>query len=156
MNWKNIDDTICGALCLLIGWGCGTMIHELCHLMTARSLGIAATPGRCTIATGSIFVHGDMTQIETALVVVAGSLGLIIIGLMLLKHRSRHLNMIGVVFLCRAWIDALPLFDMDGAIMAEGTGMLIAWVIVIAEVLVCGGAIWGAMNRHKTRKTYDI
>lgn len=147
MNLKRIDSALCGAICLTLGWGCGTLLHELCHLMTARSLGLVATPGRCTIATGSIFVHGDMTSIETALVAVAGSAGLILIGLLLIKHRSKYLNMIGLVFLCRAWIDALPLMDLDGALIAGSAGAVIAWGILAAEMLICGGAIWGAMNR---------
>jgi hypothetical protein len=156
MNWKRIDSTLCGTICLMLGWGCGTLLHELCHLMTARSLGLIATPGRCTLATGSIVVHSNMTNIETALVAVAGSVGLILAGLILLKHSSRYLNMIGVVFLCRAWTDALPLRDLDGAMIAGSAGTVIAWGIVIAEILICGGAIWGTMDRNKVRKTYDI
>lgn len=150
MNWKNIDDTICGAICLMIGWGCGTLLHELCHLMTARSLGLVATPGRCTIATGHIVVHGDMTSIETALVAVAGSAGLILIGLLLIKHSSKYLNMIGLVFLCRAWIDALPLMDLDGAILAGSAGAVIAWGILIIEMLICGGAIFKVMGADRS------
>lgn len=149
MNWKNIDDTICGAICLLIGWGCGTLLHELCHLMTARSLGLVATPGRCTIATGHIVVHGDMTSIETALVAVAGSAGLILIGLLLIKHSSRYLNMIGLVFLCRAFIDAIPLIGLDGAFIAGSAGAVIAWGILAAEILICGGAIFKVMSADR-------
>jgi len=147
---KRIDDTICGALCLMIGWGCGTLLHELCHLMTARSLGLAATLGPCTISTGSIFIHGDMMQIETALIAVAGSVGLIIAGLLLLKHRNRYLSMIGVVFLCRAWVDALPLMDLDGAMIAGSAGYVIAWGIVVAEVLICGGAMFRMVDSAST------
>ena len=153
MNWKNLDDALCGAICLIWGWGCGTLLHELFHLMMARSLGLTAAPGRCTLTTGSIFVHSPMTGVETALVAVAGSIGLIIIGLILLKHSSRYLNMIGVVFLCRAWVDALPVFDLDGGILAGSAGMAIAWGVLIVEVIICGGAIWEAMDRHKARKT---
>lgn len=152
MNWKNIDDTICGALCLLIGWGSGTLLHELCHLMTARSLGLTATPGRCTLTTGSIIVHGDMSNIEIALVAVAGSAGLILIGLLLIKHSSKYLNMIGLVFLCRAWIDALPLLDLDGAMIAGSAGAVIAWGILAAEMLICGGAIFKVLNADRNSR----
>ena len=149
MNWKNVDDTICGALCLVIGWGCGTLLHELCRLMTARSLGLAATPGRCTIATSHIVVHGDMTQIETALVAMAGSAGLILIGLLMIKHRSKYMNMIGLVFLCRAWIGALPLVGFDGAMIAGSVGYVIAWGLLITEMLICGGAIFKVLNADR-------
>ena len=146
MNWKTIDTALCGAICLILGWGTATLLHECCHLATARSLGLRATFGSCTLSTGSVFVQGDMTNIETSLVAVAGSLGLIIIGWILTRASSVYIRMIGVVFLCRAWIDALPLCDLDGAIMAEGAGWLIAWAVVVAEVLICGGRILEALQ----------
>lgn len=146
MNWKTIDTALCGAICLILGWGTATLLHECCHLAAARSLGLPASLGKLTFTTGSVFVSGDMTNIETSLVAVAGSLGLIIIGLILTRASSVYIRMIGVVFLCRAWIDALPLCDLDGAIMAEGAGWLIAWAVVVAEVLICGGRILEALQ----------
>lgn len=146
MNLQRIDTTIGGAICLLVGWGASTLLHECGHLAVAGSLGLPASLGTLTLTTGSVFVHGDMTTIETALVAVAGSLGLIIIGWLLTATRSQHIRMVGIVFLCRAWIDALPLCDLDGAIMAESTGYVIAWVVVLAAVLICGGRILDTMQ----------
>lgn len=141
MQVKRIDTNILGAICLLIGWGAATLLHEGCHLAVARSLGLTATLGACTFTTGSVFIHGDMTNIETALVAIAGSAGLILIGWILTRASSVYVKMMGIMFLSRAWIDTLPLFDLDGAIMAEGTGMVIAWAVVVVAVLVCGGRI---------------
>jgi hypothetical protein len=147
--WKQIDSTLLGAICLLVGWGAATLLHECCHLAAARSLGLPASLEKLTLTTGSVIVPGDLTNTETALVAVAGSIGLIIIGVLLVRIPGRPVaRMVGVMFLCRAWIDALPLFDLDGAIMAEGTGWLIAWIVVIAEILICGGMIWHTLNNH--------
>lgn len=141
MNWKTIELAICGAICLILGWGTSTILHECGHLAVAGTLGLPASLGTLTLTTGSVFVEGDMTATEIALVAVAGSITLIAIGLILTRSRSRYVRMVGIVFLCRAWIDALPICALDGAKMAEGTGMVIAWAVVIATVLVCGGRI---------------
>ena len=85
----HLDTALCGAICLVVGWGAATLIHEGCHLVVARYLGLSASFGVCTFTTGSVFVHEGMTQLETALVAVAGSLGLIIIGCL---HGSRHIR----------------------------------------------------------------
>ena len=147
--WKDMDEVLCGAVCLIFGWGSATLGHECFHLAVARSLGLTATLGEVTLTTGSVFVQGAMTSVETMLVAVAGSLGLIIVGLLLIhSFENKMIHMIGVVFLCRAWIDALPLFDLDGGIFVQsacsalGTaGLLAAWIFVILEILVSGGAI---------------
>lgn len=149
MNYKKIEETLCGAICLIVGWGSATILHECFHLMTASALGLPASLGKLTFTTGSVFVSGDMTNIETALVAVAGSIGLITIGVLLVRLSSNPAaRMVGIIFLCRAWIDALPLCDLDGAIMAEGAGWLIAWTVVIAEILICGGMIWYTLNNY--------
>ena len=147
--WKDLDEVLCGAVCLIFGWGSATLSHECFHLVVARSLGLTATLGTVTLTTGSVFVQGDMTSVETMLVAVAGSLGLIIVGLLLIhSFENKMIHMIGAVFLCRAWIDALPLCDLDGGIFVQsacsaiGTaGLLAAWIFVILEILVSGGAI---------------
>nr|QNO48556.1 hypothetical protein JAJEHNPH_00015 [Methanosarcinales archaeon ANME-2c ERB4]QNO48937.1 hypothetical protein OEPDFBKK_00013 [Methanosarcinales archaeon ANME-2c ERB4] len=152
--WEDLDEVLCGAVCLIFGWGSATFGHECCHLLVARSLGLTATLGELTLTTGSVFVQGDMTSVETMLVAVAGSLGLIIIGLLLIhSFENKMIHMIGVVFLCRAWIDALPLFDLDGGIFMQSAcssigpaGLLVAWIFVILEVLVSGGAIAHAIK----------
>lgn len=156
MKSNPIDTTILGAVCLLVGWGAATLLHECCHLAAARSLGLPASLESCTFTTGSIFVHGDMTTIEIALVAVAGSFGLIIIGWLLTCASSIYVRMIGIMFLSRAWIDTLPLFDLDGAIMAEGTGMVIAWAVVVAAVLVCGGRILEVLQESHNQKVYKV
>ena len=156
MVWAKIEnvreevvEVLCGAVCLICGWGSATLSHECFHLVVARSLGLTATLGKVTLTTGSVFVPGDMTSVETMLVSVAGSLGLIIVGLLLIySSGNKMLHMIGVVFLCRAWIDALPLCNLDGGVFVQsaysaiGTaGLIAAWVFVILEILVSGGAI---------------
>ena len=42
--------------------------------------------------------------------------------------------------------DVLPLSTYDGALIAQGTGWMLAWMIAIAEILICGGTIWHAIN----------
>ena len=149
INQKNICSTLLGAICLIVGWGAATLLHECCHLAAARSLGLPASLGKLTLTTGSVVVPGGMTNIETALVAVAGSIGLITAGVLLVRLSSTPAaRMVGIIFLCRAWIDALPLFDLDGAIMEEGAGWLIAWTVVIVEILICGGMIWYTLNNH--------
>jgi hypothetical protein len=70
-----MDEVLCGAVCLIFGWGSATLGHECFHLAVARSLGLTATLGEVTLTTGSVFVQGAMTSVETMLVAVAGSLG---------------------------------------------------------------------------------
>ena len=147
--WDCADEILCGAICLVLGWGLGTLSHEWFHSAIALSLGYTVSLGGMTLSTGSTFVHGEMTSADTMLVAIAGSLGLVILGTILIYSRSnKMLHMVGVVFLCRAWIDALPLCDMDGAIFAHSAcgiigeaGYLLAWTFVIFEVLISGGAI---------------
>lgn len=149
MNRKTIETALLGSICLLIGWGSATLLHECCHLAVARSLGLPATLGTLTLTTGSVFVSGDMTAIQAALVAVAGSLGLVIAGVAMVRLSSNPaVRMIGVVFLCRAWVDVIPVCDLDGAIFAGAAGYVIAVIILLAEVLVCGGMIWYALNKH--------
>jgi hypothetical protein len=54
---------------------------------------------------------------------------------------NKILHMVGVVFLCRAWIDALPICDLDGALIAGSAGYLLACGLVAAEVLACGAGL---------------
>ncbi|MEA1945302.1 MAG: hypothetical protein U9N07_08260 [Euryarchaeota archaeon] len=147
--WNNMGEVICGAVCLIFGWGSATLGHEWFHSVVALTLGYTVSLGDISLATGSMFVHGTMTSIETMLVAIAGSLGLVIAGIILIySYENKMLHMIGVVFLCRAWIDALPLCDMDGAVFAQSAysaignaGFFVAWMFVIIEILISGGAI---------------
>lgn len=151
MKLKNrIETVMLGGICLTIGWSFSTLLHECFHLVSAYSLGLDASLDAITLTTGSVLISGEMTSSETAIVAVAGSIGLIAIGVLLTRIKHPAARMIGIVFLCRAWIDALPLFDLDGAIMAEGSGWLIAWMVVIAEILICGGMIWYTLNKHES------
>lgn len=151
MTLKQVNDAIIGALCLAIGWGTSTLLHELCHLMTARSLGIAATPGRCTLSTGSVIIYAPMTPLETAIVAIAGSLGLVLAGILLTGHHHMYVRMIGIVFLARAWIDVLPICGWDGGRIAGSVGYGTAVAIVIIEILICGGMIINTMQRGTGR-----
>ena len=136
------DNAITGAMCLIIGWSAGTLVHECCHLVGAYSFGLPTTLGTCTLTTGSVFVHGDMTAVQTAVIAVVGSLGLVIAGVLMVKlSDSSVVRMIGVVFLCRAWIDVLPISGMDGGLIAGSVGYAVALVIVVAEVVVCGSVM---------------
>lgn len=147
MNLKRIDSALLGAICLIVGWGGGTLLHECGHIAVARSFGHDVSMGALTLTTGSVFVHADLTDAQTALIAVAGSLVLIVAGVALVHFSANPaVRMIGVVFLCRAWIDALPLLDLDGGILAGSAGYLIAWPILLVEVLVCGAVIFNVIQ----------
>ncbi len=146
MNLKSIDFALIGAICLLIGWSVGTLLHECGHMLVARSLGLSASFGTLTLTTGSVFVHADLTDAQTALIAVAGSLALIIAGVVMVRFSANPaLRMIGIVFLCRAWIDVLPICGFDGGLIAGSAGYSIAIFIVIVEVVVCGSVIFDAI-----------
>jgi len=147
MNRKRIETTLLGAILLLLGWGIGTLVHEGCHILAARTVGVPATLGLCTLSTGSVILHGSMTDAQTAVIALAGSLGLVIAGVALARlSHNPALRMIGVVFLCRAWVDVIPLAGYDGGLFAASAGYGLAMLIVIAEVLVCGDAIFGTVR----------
>ena len=55
------------------------------------------------------------------------------------------MRMIGIVFLCRAWVDMIPIYDFDGGILAGSAGHVIVMMIVIFELLVCEGVILDAI-----------
>jgi len=151
ITWKHIDTAVCGALCLLLGWGTSTLVHELFHLMAARSLGLEATIERCTLSTGLTIINSPMTPTETTIVAIAGSIGVIAAGILLTKNHNRYIRMIGIIFLCRAWIDALPICGRDGSMIAGSAGYMIAVSIVAVEVLICGGTIYGILQKGLCR-----
>ena len=144
---KHLKTALLGAITLLVGWGVGTLFHEGCHLAAAISLGIPSTLGSCTLSTGSVTLYGGMTDAQTAIIALAGSIGLVIAGVLLVRLSAAPVvRMIGVVFLCRAWVDVLPVSGSDGGLIAGSAGYLIAVLIVIVEVLVCGGVILDTIN----------
>lgn len=147
---KHIGSYLLGAMCLIFGWGSATILHECFHMIVAMSLGLDVSMGELTITTGSMFVIGDMTPAQTVLVAIAGSLGLTIVGVLLVKlSNDSVVRMIGIVFLCRSWVDCVPIAGLDGAHIAESVGYVVAYSIVIIEVLVCGGVIFEMVSDAK-------
>ena len=80
-----ITRALVGAITLLLGWGVGTLVHEGCHIAGAYACGIPASLGTCTLSTGSVILYGDMTPTQTAFIALAGSLGLVIAGVLLVR-----------------------------------------------------------------------
>ena len=157
MNLKSVETSLLGAITLLLGWGIGTLVHEAGHIVAAGALGIPVTLGECTLSTGSVILHGSMTDTQTAVIALAGSIGLVIAGVLLVKlSRAPVVRMVGVIFLCRAWVDVLPIAGYDGGMIAGSAGYLIAALIVIAEILVCGGVIYSELNTYKGEYINEI
>ena len=148
-----ICNLILGAVLLTVSWGVSTMFHEVCHFIVAVLLGYEVSMGVYTITTGSVFVSGEMSAVDIAFVAVAGSAGLVVAGGLLVRMTdSACLKMCGIVFLCRAWVDAIPIGDMDGGLIACSAGYVVAYSVVIAEVLVCGGIILCEIQKIQTFK----
>jgi hypothetical protein len=144
---KHFDTSLCGAICLIFGWGVGTILHECGHLAGAYAFGLPATLGQITLTTGSVFVQGDLTGAQTAVIAIAGSLCLMVAGVLMVRLSGNPMvRMIGIVFLCRAWVDMLPVGAFDGGILAGSAGYVVAMLIVIFELLVCGGVILDAIQ----------
>ena len=142
MQMKRTETAIIGALCLIVGWGVGTLLHECCHLAGAYAYGVPAVIESLTLSTGLVLVYGDLTAIQTTVIALAGSLGLVVAGVLLVRLSGNPaVRMIGVVFLCRGWIDALPICGYDGGMIAGSAGYGLAILIVMAEVVICGNEI---------------
>ncbi len=151
-NKQFAEKAIIGALCLIVGWGVGTLLHECCHLAGAYAFGVPATLEPCTLSTGSVILYGDLTATQTTVIALAGSLGLVIAGVLMVRLSSHPaVRMIGVVFLARAWIDALPICGMDGGMIAGSAGYGMAVLIVLAEILICGNEIMRIMPAEAIR-----
>jgi len=149
MNIGGIKTALLGAICLVIGWGAATLLHECGHMAVAQSLGLPVTFGTFTLTTGSVFVSGDLTDAQAALIAVAGSLVLIITGVLMVRCSGNPaMRMVGVVFLCRAWIDALPICDLDGGLIAGSAGYGMAILIPIVEVIICGSVIIDVISQE--------
>ena len=141
MNTKQLDNAFIGAIVLTTSWGISTVFHEVCHVFVAYLLGYDSYAGAFTLSTGSVFVVGDMSAFDIALVAVAGSVGVIVAGVLLVRTGSSYLKMAGIVFLCRAWIDVIPISDLDGGLILGSAGFAVAYMVAIVELLVCGGVI---------------
>lgn len=140
-KYDKISNIILGAIILTVAWGVSTVFHEVCHFLVAGLLGYEASIGAFALTTGSVFVNGEMCAVDVALIAVAGSVGLIVVGVLLVRFTSSYLKMAGIVFLCRAWVDVIPIGDLDGGLIVGSVGAGIAYGVAIAEVLVCGGII---------------
>ena len=136
-----LDNAFIGAIILSVAWGTSTVFHEVCHVFVAYLLGYESYIGAFTLSTGEMFVVGDMSALDTALVAVAGSVGIIVVGVLLVRSGSAYVKMAGIVFLCRAWIDVLPIVGFDGWLIAGSAGYAVAYMVAVAELLVCGGVI---------------
>jgi len=147
---KHIETALLGTIALLLGWTVGTLLHEGCHLLAAGAFNIPATLGQCTISTGSVILCGSLTAPQTAIIAMAGSVGLVIAGVVMVRLSSNPaIRMVGVVFLCRAWVDVLPIGGMDGAFIAGSAGYFVAGCIVIIEITICGAVILRTVADHQ-------
>jgi len=144
-----ITRALVGAITLLLGWGVGTLVHEGCHIAGAYAYGIPATLGACSLSKGVVIIEGCMSPAQTAFIALAGSLGLVIAGVLMVRLSvAPVMRMIGIIFLCRAWVDVLPVAGYDGGLIAGSVGFMIAAVIVSAEVLICGCVIMDTMQQR--------
>lgn len=141
MYEKQLDNAFIGAIVLAVAWGISTVFHEVCHTLVAYFLGYESYVCELTLSTGSVRVVGDMSAFDIALVAVAGSVGIIVAGVLLVRTGSAYLKMAGIVFLCRAWIDVLPITGLDGWFIAGSAGYAVAYIVAVVELLVCGGVI---------------
>jgi len=88
---------------------------------------------------GAMTVQGVMSPVDMVVTALAGTVGLTAIGVELVYAlRSRLLNMVGMIFLVRAWVDSLPLYNFDGVYVAQYSGLLLAWMVATALILVSG------------------
>jgi len=138
----DLKEVFLGASVLIMSWALVTAIHELFHAITAMALGYEIALIDIQFTFGSLTVQGLMSPVDTVIVAMAGTVGLTAIGVVFIYVlRSRILNMVGVIFLARAWIDSLPLYNFDGAYVAQNSGLILAWMVAIMMVIVSGGAV---------------
>lgn len=139
---NEIHHTLIGSIVLTLSWILVSLVHEFFHSLTAVLLGYQVSIKEIALNSGSIIVTGEMLPSHTALVAISGFMGLTTFGLALIyfsEHQSLH--MAGVIFLSRAWIDSLPLYEMDGALLAQSSTPILAWTLLLFEIAVSGGAI---------------
>ncbi len=137
-----LKEVFLGTSVLVISWILVTAVHECFHALTAMALGYEIALIDIQFTFGSLTVQGLMNPMDTVIVAIAGTVGLTAIGVVFIYVlRSRILNMVGVIFLARAWIDSLPLYNFDGAHVAQNSGLILAWMVAIMMVLISGGAI---------------
>lgn len=127
------------AVIIFFAWGIATITHEFGHILVARCFGFAATLHTLNYNTASVMIHGVMTPFETTVIATGGSTILILLGAILI---ALHLKTIGLVFVLRSWIDMIPIGAKDGSIIAESSGLAVAIVLLVIEVMICGVIIY--------------
>lgn len=146
---------ILGALCLILGWGTGTILHECSHALIAAILGYETSFGAMTLTSGSIFVTGEILPLHGVLIASAGSIGIIAVGLILVyKSKCVECIMVGYIILVRGWVDMLPMTSLDGSyVMSSSTtllgtaGAVLCIGILLVEICVSGRALITVIER---------
>ncbi|NOR47755.1 MAG: hypothetical protein GQ533_06890 [Methanosarcinaceae archaeon] len=154
INIRNeIKHIITGSVVLVLSWTLVSLVHEFFHSLTAAMLGYQISFNEIALNSGSTIVTGEMLPSHTALVAISGFIGLTTFGLALIylsEHQSLH--MAGVIFLSRAWIDSLPLYEMDGALLAQSSTPILAWTLLLLEITVSGSAIMHVIKGNPEKK----
>lgn len=123
-------------------------MHECGHLLAARAIGVSATLGDCTLSTGVVFIPDAVSSTHTMLIAMAGSVALMLVGTALVTYSPAPAGrMIGVVMLCRAWVDMVPASGLDGWHVAGSVGYWGAFGLCIIEVLICGAVIYSVFGK---------
>lgn len=154
INIRNeINHIITGSVVLVLSWTLVSLVHEFFHSLTAAMLGYQISFNEIALNSGSMIVKGEMIPTHMALVAISGFIGLTTFGLALIYlSEYQTLHMAGVIFLSRAWIDSLPLYDMDGALFAQSTAPIFAWLLLLLEIAVSGSAIMHVIKGSPEKK----
>lgn len=137
-----IINMLVGGIVLVLSWILVSLVHEYFHSLTAMALGYEVSIKELAFNSGSMVVKGIMTDVDTSIVALSGFMGLTAFGLALIYLTDlQSVHMAGVIFLSRAWIDSMPLYDLDGALIAQSSTPYLAWILLLFEVLISGAAI---------------
>lgn len=148
-----IINMLVGGIVLVLSWILVSLVHEYFHSLTAIVLGYDVSIKDLAFNSGSMVVKGTMTDIDTSIVALSGFMGLTAFGLALIYLTDlQSIHMAGIIFLSRAWIDSMPLYDLDGALLAQSSTPYLAWILLLFEVLISGAAI---MHVTKGRCEFD-
>ncbi|MCK5660272.1 MAG: hypothetical protein KAH86_02860, partial [Methanosarcinales archaeon] len=108
-----IINMLVGGIVLVLSWILVSLVHEYFHSLTAMALGYDVSIKELAFNSGSIVVKGTMTSVDTSIVALSGFMGLTAFGLALIYLTDlQSIHMAGVIFLSRAWIDSMPLYDL--------------------------------------------
>jgi len=134
------------ALIILFAWGIATIAHEFGHIIMARCFGFVATLHTLSYSTGSVVIHGVMTPFELVAIATAGSAFLILTGTILIVLK---IQTIGIVFVLRSWTDMIPIGAKDGSIIADSSGLIVATVLLLIEIMIVGLILWYVFRSTK-------